>query len=508
MAADPSSDAPQPVADLDWSPARARAFGERTLDLWERFLTELPSLPVAGAWTADEVAAAVARPVPEEPLTDDELFAYLRDVTFDWSMYPGHPRFMAYITGTGTVPGAAADLLASGLNMNLGGWRLSPSGTEIELLLMRWFAERFGLPEGAGGLLTSGGAMANFVALKTARDHRAGWDIRATGVQAGPPLALYASEEVHVTTDREADMLGLGAEAVRKIPGDAEYRMRVDDLERAIARDRAAGLRPFAVVATAGTVATGAVDPLPEIADLCARESLWMHVDGAYGGPAVLAEDLRPLFDGIERADSIAFDPHKWMYTPHSGGCVLMRDARHLSESFAAHADYVHEDKERTGHGPDLGMMGPQFSRGFQALKVWVSLLAHGRRAYARRISHDAELARYMAARVRARRDLELMAPVTLSICCFRYAPDDLSAGTPGRDEYLDELNERLMTAVQLDGRAYCSNAILHGRFVLRACIVNFRTEAGDCDATLDVAIELGEKLDAELRPDHLRASA
>src|SRR5262245_25669882 len=165
-------------------------------------------------------------------------------MAFDWSMYPGHSRFMAYISGAGTIPGAAADLLASGLNMNLGGWRLSPSGTEIELMLMRWFAEQFGLPKTAGGLLTSGGAMANFVALKTARDHRAGWDIRAEGVSAGPALALYASEEVHVTTDREADMLGLGAHAVRKIPVDGEYRMRVDELERAIATDRAAGVRP------------------------------------------------------------------------------------------------------------------------------------------------------------------------------------------------------------------------------------------------------------------------
>ena len=220
----------------------------------------------------------------------------------------------------------------------------------------------------------------------------------------------------------------------------------------------------------------------------------------------MLAEDLRPLFAGIDRADSIAFDPHKWMYTPHSGGCLLIRDFDLLGASFAAHAGYVHEDKERTGHGPDLGMMGPQFSRSFQALKVWVSLLAHGRRAYAARISHDAELARYMAARVQVHPDLELAAPVTLSICCFRFVPPDLPI-EPGRDEYLDVLNERIMTEVQLDGRAYCSNAILHGRFVLRACIVNFRTEAEDCDALLDVAAELGLNLDADLRPAELRGA-
>jgi aromatic-L-amino-acid decarboxylase len=388
--------------------------------------------------------------------------------------------------------------------MNLGGWRHTPSGTEIELQLIRWFAEQFGLPETAGGYLTSGGAMANFIALKTARDHQATWDIRAEGVSAGPPLVLYASEEVHVTTDREADMLGLGAGAVRKIPVDDQYRMRVDLLRESIAKDVADGKLPFAVVATAGTVATGSIDPLPEIADICAEHGLWMHVDGAYGGPAILAEDLKPMFAGIERADSIAFDPHKWMYTPHSGGCIVVRDFANLGRAFTAHAGYVHEDKERTGHGVDLGMMGPQFSRGFQALKVWVSLLAHGRRAYAARISHDAELARYMAARVEEREELELSAPVVLSICCFRYVPPDLPDG-PGREEYLDVLNERTMTEIHLDGRAFCSNAILGGRFVLRACIVNFRTEAEDIDATLDVAVELGQKLDAELRPEALK---
>jgi len=232
-----------------------------------------------------------------------------------------------------------------------------------------------------------------------------------------------------------------------------------------------------------------------------------MHVDAAYGGPAVLADDLRPLFAGIERADSIAFDPHKWLYTPHSGGCVLVRDLQHLADAFAVHPTYIHEDKERSGHGLDISMLGPQFSRSFQALKVWVSLLAHGRRAYAERISHDAALARYMAARVEQRPEFELAAPVNLSICCFRYVPPGLPLGAE-REAYLSQLNERLMTEVQLDGRAYCSNAVLGERFVLRACIVNYRTEAEDVDALLDVAAELGARLDAELRPAHLRGLA
>jgi glutamate/tyrosine decarboxylase-like PLP-dependent enzyme len=349
--------------------------------------------------------------------------------------------------------------------------------------------------------------MANFVALKVARDHRAGWDVRRTGVGTGPPLALYLSEETHVVSARAADMLGLGTDAVRVIPVDDGYRIRIDALREAIATDRDAGVRPFAVVGTAGTVATGSMDPLEAIADVCADEDLWFHVDAAYGGPAAFTDDLRPLFAGIERADSIAFDPHKWLYTPLTGGCVLVRDVQMLPDSFSVTASYTYQDKERTGRGIDGTQLGPQFSRGFWALKVWLSLLAHGRAAYARRISHDAALARYLGERVEEHPSFELVCPVGLSICCFRYVPPDLPPGE-GRDEYLDLLNERLMTEVQQEGRVFFSNAVLHGRFVLRVCIVNFRTEADDLDAVLEVAIETGARLDAELRPSGLRAGA
>ena len=498
---------PEPMRELDWDAARARAFADRTTDIWQELLERMPTLPVAGRWTAQQVHDAVALPIPDEPMEDDALFAHLREVVFDWSMYCGHPGFMAYVSGAGTVPGTAADLLAAGLNANLGGWRLAPAATEIELALTRWFAcEVFGMPEGAGGLITSGGAMANFIALKAARDNRAGWNVRRMGVAGGPPLTMYLSTETHVVSSRAADMLGIGTDQVRDIPVDAAYRIRMDVLRESIAADRAAGTQPFAVVASAGTVATGAVDPLHEIADLCEAEGLWFHVDAAYGGPAVLAEDLRPLFAGIERADSIAFDPHKWMYTPHSGGCVLVRSMAHLKESFDVNPSYIHQDKEYTQSGIDLGLHGPQFSRGFWALKVWVSLLAHGRRAFGERISHDAALARYVAACAEERDDFEVCAPVTLSIACLRYVPPDLPYADPAaRQAYLNVLNERLMTEIQLDGRVYCSNAVLGDTFCLRACIVNFRTEAEHMDTLLDVAAELGATLDASLRPESLR---
>ena len=498
---------PEPVRDLDWEPKRARELGEAALDIWQELLERIRDLPVSRYEGVDAVREAVALDVPEEPMPVEDLVGYLRSVVMDHSMYPGHPGFMAYISGAGTVPGAAADLIAAGLNDNVGGWRLSPAASEIEHHLTRWFAERFGLPEGSGGLIVSGGAMACFIGLKLARDHRAGWDVRTEGLLAGPPLRIYASKETHSVNYRAADMMGLGRDAVRSLPVDDEYRLRVDEMRRAIEQDLAAGLRPIAVVGSLGTVATGAVDPLDEIADLAEEFDLWFHVDGAYGGPAVLAEELRPLLVGVERADSIAFDPHKWLYTPHSGGCILVRDFEDLPRSFsiAEYSAYVHEDKEATGTGVDGINLSPQFSRSFWALKVWVSLLAHGTNAYGRRIAHDVELSKYLHRRADERPDFEPMAPTTLSICCFRYVPPDLPDG-PGREEYLNALNERLMTAIQMDGRVYPSNAVLDGRFVLRSCIVNFRTEADEMDLLLDVAADLGSKLDAELRPAGLRA--
>ena len=274
--------------------------------------------------------------------------------------------------------------------------------------------------------------------------------------------------------------------------------MRPDALRAAIARDTRTGHKPIAVVASAGTVSTGAIDPLADIADICDEFGLWLHIDGAYGGVAALTDTLRPLFRGIERADSVALDPHKWMYTPHSGGVIVVRDMQSLANAFAIAPSYTHEDhedKELTGRGLDLYTMGPQFSRGFHALKIWVSLLAHGWNAYERRIAHDVELARYLYDSAAAHPDLETVGDAPeLSIACFRYVPRELR-GDESADPYLDKLNERLMMQLQMGGRVFPSNAILDGRFALRACIVNFRTEAADIDALIEQAVQQGELL-------------
>jgi glutamate/tyrosine decarboxylase-like PLP-dependent enzyme len=470
------------VRDLDWPAERGRALADGAVELWAELLAGLSERPVTRAWREEEVRAAVRVDVPDEPLGDDELLAYLRALIFEQSVYIGHPGFMAYICGAGTVPSPVADLLAAGVNQNLGGWRISPGATEVELQCTRWLAACLGLPETAGGHFVTGGALANLIGLKAARDAALPGAVEH-GVQR--PLAIYASEEAHAVIGRAADILGLGRNAVRAVPVDEQLRMRPDVLRAMIEQDDA---QPMAIVGTAGTTGTGAIDPLPALADTAAAHGAWFHVDAAYGGAAVLAEDLKPLLSGIERADSLAIDPHKWLYVSAPCGCVLLRDHGRLGPSFAADASYIWM-AEQARQGLDFAQTGPDFSRGFLALKVWVSLLAHGRTAYGRRISHDAALARYLGELVEAHPDFELLCPPSLSICCFRLVRDDCS------DDELRTLNERLVTAVQADGRVYCSNAVVHGTFGLRACIVNFRTEAEEMELLLDVATEHAARL-------------
>ncbi|MGB5657494.1 MAG: pyridoxal-dependent decarboxylase [Acidimicrobiia bacterium] len=494
---------PAPERALDWSPDEAREIGEQAVDIRTELLGRLhDDLPVARNRSAGEVSEAVNVQIPGEPMPIDDLIDHLRQVVFEESMYPGHPGFVAYISGAGTVPGAAADLIAAGLNQNSGGWRLSPAASEIEQHLMRWFAERLGMPEGSSGYVTSGGAMVNLIALTVARSRHAGWDVREAGVRAGPQLTVYVSSEVHDTVDRAVQMLGIGTTGIRHINTDGNLRMDVAALRSAIDTDLFDGHRPIAVVGSAGTTGTGAIDPLDAIADVCAEYNLWFHVDGAYGGAAALTDSLRSLFTGIGRADSVGFDPHKWLYTPIAGACILVRDPAVLKETFAVDASYIVDD-DSTGWGDDIYALSPHFTRPFASLKIWVSLLAHGWDAYERRISHDVALARYLHELVIDHPELEPLAEPGLSITCFRYVPTGL-AGRTDADDYLDTLNERLMFELQLGGRVFPSNAVVGGRFALRSCIVNYRTEADTMDELAAETIRLGRDLDAELRPEHL----
>jgi glutamate/tyrosine decarboxylase-like PLP-dependent enzyme len=483
-----ASPPPPPVADLDWAPRRAREFAQRVVDLYVGYLEALPDVPASPRLNPGTVRTAVGLEVPDEPLDDDLILAHLQAV-LDHSVRQGSGGFLAYISGAGTVPGAIADLLASGLNPNSGGWVLSPAASEVELQLVRFLSDRFGLPEDAGGMVVQGGSIANLTGLKLARDNA--WrEARLSGLQGAAPLAFYASEESHFTIDRAADVLGLGETAVRKVAVDAEMRMRIDELERLLAADLAAGVVPAAVVATAGTTGTGAIDPLAEAAEVTHRHGAWFHVDAAYGGPIVLSDRLRPLLAGIEQADSITVDAHKWLYAPIVSAFILVRDQQSLNRSFSAHAAYVEQERGVVERGTDLGFEGLQLSRGFSALRVWVSLLAHGRATYARRIEHDVALTTWLAERINETSELELACQPSLSICCFRYRP----AGVTDAD-YLDRLNMRVMTELQADGTVFPSNASVHGQTAIRSCIVNYRTEAKHLEQLLQLTLRIGKQV-------------
>jgi glutamate/tyrosine decarboxylase-like PLP-dependent enzyme len=388
-------------------------------------------------------------------------------------------------------------LLAAGINQNLGGWPLGPGATEIETQLLDWFAARLGLPTSTSGAFVSGGATANLIALTVARDALAGGDVRRDGMAAGPPLAVYVSDDAHETIDRAADLLGLGTSAVRRVETDDRFRVVPAAVRAAIEQDIGRGVRPLCVVGTAGTTELGAIDPLAELADIAAAHGCWFHVDAAYGGPAAMVDELKPRFAGIERADSITCDPHKWLNTPISSSLVLIRDpARHLA-AFTLKPDYAQQDAELEQDMVMRYQWTPQFTRPFDALPVWVSLLAHGWSTYARRIMHDIELTRWLHELVAAHAELEPLAEPELSIACFRYVPADL-AGDEGAAGYLDELNEQIIYAVQRAGRAYPSNAVVAGRFAIRACLIGFRTEAEHVEALVDDVVRFGRQLDRE----------
>jgi len=359
--------------------------------------------------------------------------------------------------------------------------------------VVRWLGALIGYDEQASGLLTSGGSMANMIALLIASRKQSGKETAKSGLWNSIPLTVYASREVHMSIAKAADILGFGRDQVRVVDCDERLRMNVDSLRSAITQDLRAGVRPFCIVGSAGTVNTGAIDPFNEIAEVAKEFNLWFHVDGAYGAPGTLDPRKHALFSGMTRADSVSLDPHKWLYVPVDAGCLLFRDEAAATNAFSTDtADYI----KVHGYGDDEAFAfwdyGVELSRRFRALKIWMTLQYYGARRVAKAISEDIALAEYMAEVVSRDDDFELLAPVELSICCFRYAPRELKLN----EEALDKLNERIMGAVQTGGRAYLSNATVNGRFALRACITNFRTTKADIDETIEVVRAAGKNSD------------
>jgi glutamate/tyrosine decarboxylase-like PLP-dependent enzyme len=386
------------------------------------------------------------------------------------------------------------------VNPNVGAWTLSPAATEIESQTVRWIAELIGYPVNCGGLLVSGGNMANFVCFLAARTAKAGWDVRKYGVSedSGRRLRVYCSSETHTWIQKATDLGGLGTESIRWIATDSKLRMDVCALRRQIEADTAAGDVPFLVVGTAGSVSTGAVDPLSEISDLCKEYGLWFHVDGAYGGFAAAVPQAHDDLRGLSLADSVAVDPHKWLYAPLEAGCALVRDPEMLRAAFAYHPPYYHF-QERVTNYVDYG---PQNSRGFRALKVWLALKHVGAVGYRNMIAEDIRLSQLMAQAVNHHAELQLMTQ-ELSITTFRYVPRNLreKLGESEAELHLDALNRELVDRLQRGGETFISNAVVDGHYVLRACIVNFHTTQPDVEAVPDIVARIGREVDAELRP-------
>jgi aromatic-L-amino-acid decarboxylase len=420
----------------------------------------------------------------------------------DGSVHTGHPRFWAYVHGSPHPIAALADLLASTINSPVTSPQTGPVSSAIEAQTVRWIAQLVGFPADCGGLLFSGGSMATAAALHTALVDRAGWDVREAGVtpESGRYPRLYATKETHTCTTSAAILLGLGARAIVRVPHDEDGRMRPDALAALVEADRRAGLAPLAVIGTAGTTSTGAVDPLPQLARICADQGLWFHVDGAYGGFSRLAPEAPSELAAIAQADSLVLDPHKWLYIPLEAGCLLMRDPTLLYRTFRQSSSYYSQSGADGALPPfPLRDCGPQTSRGFRALKVWVALQHVGRDAYARSISEDIGLARALYARVQASPALEALT-CNLSITTFRFVPVDLRPERHAHQAYLDSLNEAILARLQDSGAAYPSHTSVRGSYALRVCVVNQDTTLADIEALADLVVELGQALDRERR--------
>jgi aromatic-L-amino-acid/L-tryptophan decarboxylase len=471
------------TTDLDFTPAQREALGRAALEWVLRWFDRTAERPLYPTVTAPGLEHALRGDFPEDPQDPlDVLRAFTGDIA-GGARDNGHPRMFGYVVSSGAYVGAIADLLASALNQNVTSWRSSPSATTLERQVVSWVRDIVGFGQQGEGLLVGGGSMANFVGMSAALSAVAP-DVSRRGVRtlSGEPV-VYASELVHMSVPRSAAMLGLGRDAVRRIPVDGDCRIQLAALEQAIAEDRDAGRVPVCVIINAGDVNTGAVDPCEAAADLCQRLGVWLHADGAYGGFAMLAPSGRRMLAGLGRADSVSLDPHKWLHVPVDAGCVLVRDAAALRNAFSMAAGYV--DVIATPGASEFAFWdySPELSRRFRALKVWMVLRCHGTRALGALIERDIAHARQLAACVDASDVFERLAPASLSTVCFRYRPRN---GVLGTTE-LNALNRDIMLAVQHGGLAYLSNTMLGDVFALRACILNHRTTDADMPRLLEI---------------------
>jgi len=481
---------------------------ERTLDPedWEAFralahrmvddmIEQTRALRTQPAWQpppAEVKKAILEEPLPREGQSAGQAYADYLQLVQPYTNGNRHPRAWGWVRGNGTPMAAMAEMLAAAINPHLGGGDQSP--TYVEERCLQWLAQVMGIPATATGILTSGGTMANLLGLAVARHARAGFDVRAEGLAAHAPLTVYASSEAHMWAGNAMDLLGLGSDHLRSIPVDEEFRIDLAALRRKIREDRAAGLQPIAVIGNAGTVNTGAVDDLEALAALCHEENLWFHVDGAFGALLKLSPRHASLVRGLEQADSLAFDLHKWMYLPFEIGCVLVANGEEHRAAFASTASYLEGAKRGIlATGLIFADRGIELTRGFKALKLWMALKAHGLDAFSEMIEQNMAQAEYLERRVEEEPELELLAPRRMNIVCFRYR----GAGA-GDDERLNALNRELVLRLQESGEFVVSGTVLRGRYALRIANTNHRSRLQDFEDLVQWSLKLGRAIEAE----------
>jgi aromatic-L-amino-acid/L-tryptophan decarboxylase len=453
-----------------------REAGHKLIDDIAGFLSSISDFPVTTAPRPSSLRLKLPKSLPVAGSDPSVLARETWQLLVDNSLFNGHPRFWGYITSSPAPLGMLGDLLASAVNSNCGAFVLSPMATEIEKQTIQWLGELIGYPAGAG-IMVSGGNMANFVGFLAARKARADWDIRKLGLRPSEgKWRVYTSAETHTWISKAVDLFGLGLDAIRWIPVDKDQRINISLLNQQITEDKKEGLIPFLVIGTAGSVGTGVVDRMNEIAAICKNHGCWFHIDGAYGGFAAALPELKELFQGIELADSVAIDPHKWLYSPLEAGCTLVKDVNALTDAFSFHPAYYNFDGEEEPQ-TNFYESGLQNSRGFRSLKVWMVLRQLGREGHIRLIREDILLAKKLFEILQDCKEIEVFSQ-HLSITTFRYKPDDID---PEREQaYLNKLNQSLLNRLQSGGEVFLSNAVLNENFLLRVCIVNFRTRLSD----------------------------
>ncbi len=453
-----------------------RHLGHRVADIVADHLAIIRDEPVIAGVPRRELGRTLARSAPADPTDFESLVSVLQDSVFPYHAREPHPGFLAYVPSCPTFPAVLGDWLATGYNFFAGVWPVAAGPNEIEIVVLDWFREWMGMPQGSGGLLTTGGSAANLTAVVAAR-HAA--------IEAGheiSKLTVYTSAQAHSSVTRAAWIAGIPRENVRTVEMDSDYRMTASDLQRKVIADRDTRFSPFMVIASAGTTNTGAVDPLHEIADYCIAEKLWLHVDAAYAGFAALTAEGKTLLSGIERADSLTLDPHKWLFVPFECGCLLVRDPSALTSAFRILPEYL-KDVEPGDEEVNFADRGEQLTRYSRALKVWLSVNYFGTNAIAAEIQEAMERARLLENLVKESRDFEILSPAQFGIVCFRAKP-------AGVDESgLDALNERINARVVSEGRFLISSTRLGGSFSLRMCTLGFRTTGDDIRALFE-AIE------------------